>query len=181
MENNRERDLSDGTSRKENQWHREWNHKRGPHKGGGKNDEVAVGIAATLGFGIALFFTKIWWLIFPLVFVGLIPLMTGLRKLMTAKKLSVGTDNKTRLADREKEVLRVASGHGGQVTVLQIAHETTLSIEDARAVLDGMVNKGYVQLLVDDNGLLRYEFPDFLNSKKKDEITEQIDKLKRDT
>jgi hypothetical protein len=181
MEENRKekKGLVNDVMKKE-KWDEDWRHKKFAGRKKNKNDEMAVGIAATLGFGVALFFTKIWFLVFPLVFVGLIPLLVGITRLLKRKRLPEQVEPRKKPADREKEVLKVAAGHGGNVTVLQIANETSLSIEEARTALDSMVKKGYVQLLVDENGILRYEFPEFSQTMKKDEISRQIEKLSGD-
>ena len=52
-----------------------------------RKDEIAVGLAATIGFGAAYFITNLWFLIFPLVFVGLIPLCVGISKLLRRKRI----------------------------------------------------------------------------------------------
>jgi hypothetical protein len=179
-ENRKEKKDSGNDIMEEEQWDEDMGHKRYSGRKRHKNDEMAVGIAATVGFGAALFFTKIWFLVFPLVFVGLIPLLVGITRLLKRKDLPEKVEERKKPVDREKEVLKVAAGHGGNVTVLQIANETSLSIEEARTALDNMAKRGYVQLLVDENGILRYEFPEFSNIKKKDEISRQIEKLSGD-
>jgi len=150
------------------------NHHNRPKKG---KDEIAVGIAVTIGFGAAYFITHIWFLIFPLVFAGLIPLFTGILKAFRRKKLPSQGTKKTVSIDREKEILKVAQELHGRLTVLQVASRTDLSIEDARTTLDAMVKKGYIQLNVGKNGILRYEFPEFFPETDKDDLSKQIENL----
>ncbi len=53
----------------------------------------------------------------------------------------------------------VAEIPGGRVTVVQIAAETDLPLDDVSATLDEMTKKGYVMQDVLDNGVIAYEFP----------------------
>jgi class 3 adenylate cyclase len=169
------------------EWFDDWEHetggmKRHRSKKKERKDELAVGIAATLGFAAALFITDIWLFIFPLVFVGLIPLLSGISKLLKRKQLpeqAIGGKNRPSTGSgKEKEILQTARDLNGRVTVLQIASMTSLSIEDARTTLDSMVKRGYIQLNVGENGILRYEFPEFFKEPDTDDITKQIDDLK---
>ena len=141
------------------------------------NEEIAVGIAATIGFAAAYFFTKMWFLLFPLIFVGLIPLSVGLSKLFKKKIIPEQQKEQGNNVDKEKEILKVARDLHGRLTVLQLASQTSLSIEDARTALDAMVKKGYVQLNVLETGVLQYEIPEFFSEPEKDDVTKQIDKL----
>lgn len=148
------------------EWFDDWEHRKGhiKHRREKKkkhSDEIAVGVAATLGFSIAMFFTNLWFLIFPLVFVGLIPLFVGIYKSMKRKEIPGKKAVLKNDEEKEREILRVAQDLHGKVTVLQVASMTHLSIEDAHATLDSMVKKGYIQLNVEESGILRYEFPEF--------------------
>lgn len=163
-------------------WFDDWEHHKGRKKRHQEikkkhKDEIAVGIAATLGFTVALIFTKLWFLIFPLVFVGLIPLFVGISKSFKRKEIPVQKVESKNNVGNEKEILKVARDLHGRVTVLQVASMTNLSIEDARATLDSMVKKGYIQLNVEQSGLLRYEFPEFFTETDKDDVTKQIEDL----
>jgi predicted DNA-binding transcriptional regulator len=119
-------------------------------------------------------------LLFPLIFVGLIPLSVGVSKLFRKKVLSEGkpASGPQQKIQSEKEILRLAKEQGGKFTVLQVASETSLSIEEARDALDSMVKKGYIQLQVMDSGILRYEIPEFFPEPEKDDIEKKIDELK---
>ncbi|MBN2440897.1 MAG: adenylate/guanylate cyclase domain-containing protein [Spirochaetales bacterium] len=163
-------------------WFHDLEHKKRisrKHRGSKKsaNEEIAVGIAAALGFGAALFITKLWFLIFPFMFVGLIPLFVGISKLFKEKRLPENQTGHVTAADKEKEILKVAKELGGKLTVLQVASRTSLSIEDARTTLDAMVKKGYVQLNVPDSGILQYEIPEFFLEPETDDVSKQIDEL----
>ncbi|MBN2534115.1 MAG: adenylate/guanylate cyclase domain-containing protein [Spirochaetales bacterium] len=169
---------------KDAEWFDDWEHRKSHslHRWERKKrhkDEIAVGIAATLGFAIAIFLTKIWFLIFPLVFVGLIPLFTGISKSLKRKELTGQETGSKNNADSEKEILKIARALHGRVTVLQVASMTHLSIEDTRVTLDSMVKKGYIQLNVEESGILRYEFPDFFTETDMDDVSRQIDNLKK--
>jgi class 3 adenylate cyclase len=122
---------------------------------------VGVGIAATLGFGVALAYWGAIWLIFPLTFVGLIPLGIGAARLWLPGK---GRKPLPPPVSQELEgkVLKAASRRSGKLTVMQASVEGRLTMEQAQTVLDGMVRKGYVSQEVDQRGVVVYVFPDFL-------------------
>jgi len=129
----------------------------------GAAEQIAVGLVATIGFGACFyFFPGQWWFIFPMIFVGLMPLASGIAGLFTRKssvpgKASARNDS----VAMEKEILHVVSDLRGTVTVLQVAKATSLSIEESQKTLDGFVKKGFATLEVDSAGLIRYEFPEF--------------------
>jgi class 3 adenylate cyclase len=122
---------------------------------------VGVGIAATVGFGVALAYWGAMWLVFPLTLIGLIPLGIG-----AARLLLPGRGRKTLPApvreELEGKVLEAASRRSGRLTVMQASVDGRLTIEQAQAVLDEMARKGYVSQEVDQRGVVVYVFPDFL-------------------
>lgn len=60
-----------------------------------------------------------------------------------------------------RQVLKVAQAAGGELTLMQVVAETTLSIEQCRGLLESMVSEGLAQMRVDDEGVILYSFPDF--------------------
>jgi len=126
-------------------------------------ETIAVGLVATIGFGAGFFFfPEHWWLIFPMVFVGLMPLAAGIGQLFSRQK---NIPEKTPVRDsavaREKEILHAVSELEGTVSVLQIARATSLSIEEAQKTLDDFAKKGFASIEVDSSGIIRYEFQEF--------------------
>jgi hypothetical protein len=122
---------------------------------------VGVGIAATVGFGVALAYWGAMWLVFPLTLVGLIPLGIGAARLWLPGK---GQERPSPPVSQELEgkVLKAASRRSGKLTVMQASVEGRLTMDQAQAVLDDMVRKGYVSQEVDQRGVVVYVFPDFL-------------------
>lgn len=122
---------------------------------------VGVGIAATLGFGVALAYWGAIWLVFPLTLIGLIPLGIGAARLWLP-----GKGGKRAVApvsrDEERKIIKAASRRSGKLTVMHASVDADLSVEQAQAVLDGMARKGYVSQEVDQRGVVVYVFPDFL-------------------
>lgn len=66
-------------------------------------------------------------------------------------------------ADRDQQVrliLNLARQSDGDVTLLQVAAETGLSIDQSRILLEDLVTQGLSQMVVDDDGVMLYAFPD---------------------
>ncbi|MBN1522973.1 MAG: hypothetical protein JW904_00710 [Spirochaetales bacterium] len=141
-------------------------------------EEIAVGLVATIGFGGALLYLgqNFWWLVFPLIFIGLMPLATGIAKLFSSKnKEPQLPKNKSALLSGEKEILEAVHKYKGRISVLQAAKATSLSIDDARETLESMAKKGYAGMHVDLQGIIQYEFPEFLPEEKDDEFMKKLD------
>ncbi len=76
------------------------------------------------------------------------------------KKLSTEAPKIARVR-QEKEILRVAKTEHGRITPAVAALKSSCSIEEANQILDSIVEKGYAQMDVDDNGRIVYLFPEF--------------------
>ncbi len=63
----------------------------------------------------------------------------------------------------ESRVFSLAYRMGGRVTVSDVVMETGLGIRDAEALLDRMTDEVRVRMLVDDSGLVTYEFPEIID------------------
>ena len=135
---------------------------RGHNKDG---DGLVFGAIATVGFGTALVMTGTVWLLLPMTLLGVMPLISGIRKRSGRKNKKAKMASGIR-RDQEKEILNLASSKGGRITALQTAGSTSLTIEEAKNALDSMVKEGYAQLNVEENGTLMYEFSEFLSDKE---------------
>ncbi len=62
----------------------------------------------------------------------------------------------------ERIVLKLARKFHGQLTPLELAANSQLSLDDADSALENFVRKGYANMKVTDEGLIIYEFPGFL-------------------
>lgn len=65
--------------------------------------------------------------------------------------------------NHQRGVLRVARRYDGAITVADVGIETTMTIDEAEAVLDDFARRGIAELRVQDNGTHQYVFPSFLN------------------
>ena len=63
-------------------------------------------------------------------------------------------------SDQETTVLRLAAAHGGEVTVSGVALDTRLSLDDARALLESLHERGYCERTRTEAGGTVYRFPD---------------------
>ena len=129
-----------------------------------KSTETFVsGLVFTAGFGIALGalgLERYWWLLFPLLFLGVAPLAKGAQGLI-ARWRQNRVDPYEREALTEKEILRLAENEGGKVTPALVALKTHLTAEKAEEVLQRMVKKNYANMNVTTEGRVEYEFPEF--------------------
>ena len=119
---------------------------------------LAVGLVFGTGFGVGNFVFGFGWMFVPFLLFGAIPFSVGLGGLIR----SVSKRSKER-RDRpktiEREILQIARKFGGVGSVVQIASNTEVSLDEAEAALDRMAAKGYVSQHVRDDGSVEYEFP----------------------
>jgi hypothetical protein len=110
----------------------------------------------TLGWG--------WWVIFPIVFGGLLPMIKGIQRLFSDRSSPRNSrSGPERLqSDREKEILRLAHDQHGVLTPAVVALHSSLSIDEADQLLGDLAKRGVARIEVGDGGRLSYEFPDFL-------------------
>jgi hypothetical protein len=140
--------------------------RRGEHRHGERHkspvESIIAGSAFTVVFGF-LFVTRQheWWWIFPAVFAGVLPLLEGLRR------AAFGTRGKKdseiqKEADAEKQILRAAHEANGRLTASIAALKTNLTIKEAQGILERMTREGHAVMNVTNEGLVVFEFPEFL-------------------
>ena len=120
---------------------------------------IPVGIVATGGFGAALIWFNALWLVFPLIFIGLMPLGIGISHLLSRRK-RMKWERARMPVRQERLVFEAARRSGGRLSVMQMSAESGLSLDEAQNVLDEMAKRGYIGQEVDDNGLITYVFPE---------------------
>lgn len=120
--------------------------------------EIAWGAAATLGFGLWFAQTGSVWMIVVGTLVGVLPLISGIQKLI---KASIRRKSKRRVepSQLEGKVLKAAKELGGRVTVVQIAAHVGHPLNEVQGTLDAMTSRGYVVQEVLNSGIIRYDFP----------------------
>lgn len=62
----------------------------------------------------------------------------------------------------EDTILRLARKFQGNLTPLELAANSSLSLDEADKALENIVRKGYANMKVTDEGTIIYEFPGFL-------------------
>ena len=134
-------------------------------KNKGGTEEFISGIAFTLLFGFLYVRGGSWIWLFPMVIVGVIPLIRGVqhyleRRSRENKKLRRKPEDER--TEREKELLRLAKSEQGILTPTVVALHTSLSLQEAEQLLGELSSRGYARVEVDEEGNLRYYFPDFL-------------------
>jgi len=105
------------------------------------------------------------FLFFPLIFIGILPLLQSLKKIKFNSKgnkdFPIRNISPDRQLSSEKQILRVAKEEDGMVTPTIITLKADIPLEEASRLLDEMVKKGYATIYVSDDGRVKYEFPDF--------------------
>jgi hypothetical protein len=158
--------------------HRDWNGwdeegrrgRRGP--GDRRNrtpiESIIFGSACTLVFG-GLLLTRAgsgeWWWAFPMMFAGVMPLLGGLARLLT-KPREAKTTAQQKEMEAEKQILRAAEEQKGRITPAKAALRTSLTIKEAQGLLERMAKEGHAVMNVTRDGLIEFEFPEFLPSRK---------------
>ncbi len=143
----------------------------GRDRGGGRQnrrnrtpiESIVAGGVFTGVFGSLLFFRggSEWWWLFPMMFAGVLPMVEGIRRLFTDKRL--GKDAlKEREADVEKQILRAAQEQKGKLTAATAALNTSLTLKEAQSILEKMTKEGHAVMNVTREGTLEFEFPEFL-------------------
>jgi hypothetical protein len=114
-------------------------------------------------FGLAWFLTRAhpwaWLWLFPIVFAGLLPAISGIRRLRRDRS----DEGPLRLAaaEAERRILLTARDARGVVTPALVALKTGLSIEEAQALLEQMARQGHAVMHVGESGRIEFEFPEF--------------------
>lgn len=127
--------------------------------------EFLSGASVTAVFGVLWFATSSnFWLIIGL-FAGVMPMLQGISRMITdnVDKKRVGREV-PRIANalKEKEILRAARRENGKLTPTVAALKSSVSIEDADKILKKLVDHGYADMEVTDDGRILYVFPEFL-------------------
>jgi TM2 domain-containing membrane protein YozV/predicted transcriptional regulator len=64
----------------------------------------------------------------------------------------------------ERTILRLAKQNKGVLTASEVALEANISMDEAKKVLDTLVNKGFAELRVRKTGTLVYTLPELMDS-----------------
>jgi hypothetical protein len=64
--------------------------------------------------------------------------------------------------DRQVQLFKLAFRLGGRLTVSDIVIETGLGVQEAEAVIEAMVDNTHVNMEVNDDGMVVYEFPEII-------------------
>lgn len=89
-----------------------------------------------------------------LFLLGVIPVVIGIFIMFKLWKR-----NKTNHGEvQEREMLILAKRFGGQLTVAQVAMETTYTSQEAKAILNQFHANGLADMIVTDSGEVAYEF-----------------------
>jgi hypothetical protein len=124
---------------------------------------LTTGLVLAAAFGLAWYLTRshpwAWLWLFPIVFAGLLPAISGVRRLRRERP----EEGPPRLeaAEAERRILLAARDARGVVTPALVALKTGLSIEEAQGLLEQMARKGHAVMHVRESGRIEFEFPEF--------------------
>lgn len=126
--------------------------------------ETFSGLGAIAVLGTLYAVTGAGIFVFIGVFVGVLPTMRGISKLLQAR---VGARERKELESvraetRERVVLRLAKAEAGCLTPAIVAVNSELTLDEAEEQLRAFADKGYAELKVTDDGRIEYIFPEFL-------------------
>lgn len=128
--------------------------------------EIISGLSMIALFGaiwLAFGHSNFW--LFPLVFVGVLPVIRGVGRLASEgaeRRRIAPRQQRLTEADREKEILRAAQQESGRLTPAIAALRTSCSVEEAEAILTRLAAKGHVSVEVLPTGRVEYQFPEFM-------------------
>ena len=137
-------------------------------KKGEVGGSITAGLIFGTGFGIGFFAFGISWMIWPMLIIGALPLGSGI---VRAIKLFIRKKQQARERPKEieRQILKTAGRLGGRVTVVQIAAEANLTLDEASSVLDSMTKRGYVMQNILESGVIEYEFPAMIDKPRSTE------------
>jgi len=123
---------------------------------------IAFGVVLVAGSWVALVIAAlVGGLKGFLVAIGAIPLALALAILVASR---TGRTSRRPLFEDvplSTRLIRLAERYGGELTVNQTAAALGLSYEASEAGLDELARKGSCDLIVSDEGLMLYRFPEF--------------------
>jgi len=126
---------------------------------------LTTGLVLTAAFGLAWYLTRsepwAWLWLFPIVFAGLLPAVSGIRRLGGDRPARPEAQARLSPAEAERRVLLTAREAKGLVTPALVALKTELSLEQAQGLLEQMARQGYAVMHVRENGRIEFEFPEF--------------------
>ena len=128
-------------------------------------EEFVSGLVFSAIFGFFWLKNGGWFWIFPLGFVGLVPTLNGLQKILSKRppsKRSKKAELELKKSSLEKQILQIASSREGIITPAIAALESDLPLEEMEKALGEMAKRGYAQMEVEDSGRIIYVFPDFV-------------------
>ena len=85
---------------------------------------------------------------------GILPIVCGIG---LYKRIRQAVTRRT-VEDREKIVLQLAKTHRGTLTVVDVAANSALTLEQAKGTLDQLNIKGFNEMDVSDAGIIVYKF-----------------------
>ena len=134
---------------------------------------IAFGAFILLGVSVNLFEAalEIADIVGAIVF-GIAPIAGGglmIRSRVKAKRQALRAKERDAYVRHEKEIIRLAQSHEGRISIPEIVAETSLSTDEADAVMREMTTKGYVDMQVTDSGVIVYEFYEIAHRKPLEE------------
>ncbi len=130
-----------------------------------------TGLIFTAGFGIYWYFNPhSWWPVFPIIFAGVLPMLNGLRSVLsTPSRKKLEKENARQLErEIERQILQAAHDQRGRITVAGAALHARLPMTEASRILERMAKEGHAVMNVTSSGTIEYEFPDFLPDADRD-------------
>jgi len=106
------------------------------------------------------------------IVLGIGPIAGGglmIRSRVKAKRQALHAKERDAYVRHEKEIIRLAQSHEGRISIPEIVAETSLSTDEADAVMREMTTKGYVDMQVTDSGVIVYEFYEIAHRKPLEE------------
>lgn len=143
--------------------------------------QIRRGFLFTIFLTAASFFLGSRVFLFPMVFIGMVPLMDGLSKQRQIRerlrelsgddyeRLSEVPDPGPRLmfrssAKQEVEVFRAAKERNGILTPVLLTMDAGYALDVSERLLEDLAKRGYARMEVTSEGKIEYHFPDFMSS-----------------
>jgi hypothetical protein len=122
-------------------------------------------ILVFIGTTIDLSSESYWVNILLYVFACIMPGLGGFFLCKWAIQAEKGTRSK--YEELENTIFKVAENRGGRLTPIELAMDTDLTLEEAKALLEKWALNGYVTIKVSEGGALVYDFAGITTEKEK--------------
>ncbi|WP_226670874.1 hypothetical protein [Metabacillus litoralis] len=120
---------------------------------------------AFIGITVDLSSEALWVNILLYIFACIMPGLGGF--FLCKWAIQAGKNKRRKYEVLENTILKVAENRGGRLTPIELAMDTDLTLDEAKALLEKWALQGYVTIKVSEGGALIYDFTGITTEQEK--------------